>query len=455
MQVTEYRSQAVVLAFGVTAAVVVYLTAAVAPSRSSPQLLAFLLLTMLLERSSSELQHRARGSTAFLVVSALSVISGPIAASLATAAGAIVAGLLHRRPAIKVAFNVFQHVLAVCLGWWAFTLLGGRTPAAFLTGPAFHSWLSAALDLVRFGVLVMAYLLFNSLSVSIVVSVTEKLNFVRVWSGNNRGVLTFDFSSIAVSILGAVSFTFFNQWPGFGVVGLALVAVPMMVSRKSYILLRQLQSSGEELLQLMVKAIEARDPYTSGHSLRVQRMSVAIASDMGISGNALEEVATASLLHDVGKIHEEFAPLLRKEGKLDDAERTLIETHAERGAELVGVISRFRGVIQSAVLHHHERWDGKGYPHKLSGTSIPLISRIILVADTIDAMTTDRPYRARMGFDAVVAELRKHAGAQFDPQIAEAATSSLAVRRILSETDVGVRVQPKREPELLDQRAGE
>jgi len=436
VQSSDRSALAVVGVFMVTAMAVFARTASQYPVHWSFALAAFFLLALLLAQSSSELRHNVRGSTSFLVVCALAVTSGPTEAGLVTAACVLVVdGLLERRELRKVAFNVAQHTLALLSSWYAYTALGGATPAAFLSGAATGGWLAAALDLARFSVLVLLYLLFNSLAVSIIVSATRHLRFFDVWAGNNRGVLSFDFSSIAISVLGAVSYTFFNQWSGFGVVGLALVAVPMLVSRKSYILLRQLQMSGEELLQLMVKAIEARDPYTSGHSLRVQRLSVAIAGDLRISGRDMENVATAALLHDVGKIHEEFAPVLRKESKLTPEERALIETHAFRGSELVGVISRFRGPVQTAVLHHHERWDGAGYPAQLRGEAIPLISRIILVADTIDAMTTDRPYRARMGFDSVVAELKRHAGTQFDPDIAEVAITSLAVRRIITEPD--------------------
>jgi HD-GYP domain-containing protein (c-di-GMP phosphodiesterase class II) len=182
----------------------------------------------------------------------------------------------------------------------------------------------------------------------------------------------------------------------------------------------------------MVKAIEARDPYTSGHSLRVSEMSRAIAVELGLSAREIEQVETAALLHDVGKIHEEFAPLLRKEGRLTPEETALMQTHSSRSADLVGIISKFRGVIQESVRHHHERWDGQGYPDGLSGKTIPLPARIILISDTIDAMTTDRPYRKRLGLDVVIAELQKCKGTQFDPDLVDVAVASVAVRRLIS-----------------------
>jgi HD-GYP domain-containing protein (c-di-GMP phosphodiesterase class II) len=184
----------------------------------------------------------------------------------------------------------------------------------------------------------------------------------------------------------------------------------------------------------MVKAIEARDPYTSGHSLRVSEMSRAVAVELGLSAREIEQVETAALLHDVGKIHEEFAPLLRKEGRLTDEETALMQTHSTKSAELVGIISKFHGFIQESVRHHHERWDGQGYPYGLSKKAIPLAARIILIADTIDAMTTDRPYRKRLPLDVVLAELQKCKGTQFDPELIDVVVDSIAVRRLIGGT---------------------
>jgi putative nucleotidyltransferase with HDIG domain len=214
--------------------------------------------------------------------------------------------------------------------------------------------------------------------------------------------------------------------------GLIGVIVPIIAVRHVYGLYHQLEDSGQELLQVMVKAIEARDPYTSGHSVRVSELSRAIAVEFGLAARDIEQVETAALLHDVGKIHEEFAPVLRKEGRLTDEETALMQTHSTRSAELVGIISKFRGFIQDSVRHHHERWDGQGYPSGLSGKNIPLASRIILIADTIDAMNTDRPYRKRLGLEVVVAELQKCKGTQFDPDLVDVAVSSVAVRRLIS-----------------------
>jgi len=108
-----------------------------------------------------------------------------------------------------------------------------------------------------------------------------------------------------------------------------------------------------------------------------------------------------------------------------------MQTHSVKSAELVGIITKFKGFIQESVRHHHERWDGEGYPTGLRGKNIPLGARIILISDTIDAMTTDRPYRKRLGLEIVIAELQKCKGTQFDPDLVEVAVSSVSLRRLI------------------------
>jgi putative nucleotidyltransferase with HDIG domain len=168
----------------------------------------------------------------------------------------------------------------------------------------------------------------------------------------------------------------------------------------------------------MVKAIEARDPYTSGHSRRVAHYSQLIARALSLSGQQTERVRVAALLHDVGKIHEIYAPLLRKPEKLSPSEWEVMQGHPIKSAELVMTVSHLEDIVLP-VRHHHENWDGSGYPDGLAGEKIPLASRIVLFADTIDAMTTDRPYRKALGEVQVRAELIKYRGKQFDPIICD------------------------------------
>ena len=145
--------------------------------------------------------------------------------------------------------------------------------------------------------------------VSMVVAISSERSFREVWNLNTRGVLGYDIGASLIALLVAWLYTSVQRWVGFGPLGLIGVVIPVVAVRHVYGMYHQLQESGEELLQLMVKAIEARDPYTSGHSLRVRALSRAIAAELGLSTKEIEQVETAALLHDVGKIHEEFAPL--------------------------------------------------------------------------------------------------------------------------------------------------
>lgn len=188
-------------------------------------------------------------------------------------------------------------------------------------------------------------------------------------------------------------------------------------------------------IRALANAIDARDPYTSGHSERVTRFSVLIAERMGFHGERLEELRYASLLHDIGKIRIRDA-ILHKPGKLDDEEFEEMKRHPEYGVEIMQPVRAFQGILPY-MLHHHERFDGRGYPAGLSGNQIPLQARIMCVADCFDAMTSDRPYRTGMPVEAAVAELCKWRGSQFDP---EATDLFLA---LIQEGKVGDIVEPR------------
>jgi len=174
---------------------------------------------------------------------------------------------------------------------------------------------------------------------------------------------------------------------------------------------------------LMVKSLEARDPYTSGHSRRVQHYSTIIGRAIGLRERDIDHLSRAALLHDVGKIYEKYAAVLSKQDKLTPDEWAIIQDHPADGANLVSTMTKLRDVVP-AIRHHHENWDGTGYPDGLAGEQIPVASRIIRFADTIDAMTTERPYRAPLTESQVRAEVIRCRATQFDPQIADRLLSS-------------------------------
>lgn len=171
-------------------------------------------------------------------------------------------------------------------------------------------------------------------------------------------------------------------------------------------------------LQALTAAIDAKDPYTRGHSERVAFLSGAIAAAMGLGQENAERARVAGLVHDIGKIGVP-ENILCKAGRLTDEEFEAIKRHPEIGHRILRDIDPFHDVLPG-VLHHHERWDGRGYPHKLAGDKIPILARIIGLADTFDAMSSTRSYRPALPRDHVLREIERGAGSQFDPRIVDA-----------------------------------
>jgi len=182
--------------------------------------------------------------------------------------------------------------------------------------------------------------------------------------------------------------------------------------------LKRLGRVHDETLQALGRTLGLRDNGTAGHAQRTTRYSLEIAKAMGCTAEYRKEIARGAYLHDVGKIAIPDA-ILRKPGKLDVQEKAIMETHVRIGYELVSRIS-FLAEAAQIVLAHQERYDGTGYPQGLMGKEIPLGARIFVVADTLDAMTSDRPYRRALSYSAARGEILRETGRQFDPQVVQA-----------------------------------
>ncbi len=168
----------------------------------------------------------------------------------------------------------------------------------------------------------------------------------------------------------------------------------------------------------LAEAVETRHPWTRGHAHRVVGLAVAAARTLGWSDEALGNVRAGSLLHDVGKLAVPAA-VLAKPGPLTAAELAEVRRHPAIGSVLVSSLPGARRALPS-ILHHHERWDGTGYPDGLAGEQIPLAARVFAVADALDALTTDRPYRQAVSWEPARQEIRRGTGTQFDPAMVEA-----------------------------------
>ena len=179
-----------------------------------------------------------------------------------------------------------------------------------------------------------------------------------------------------------------------------------------------IREMNEELLVTFAKMIDARDPYVSGHSAKVADYAVAIATELRLSEEQIAQVRQAAFFHDIGKIGIS-EQILHKPAQLDQAEYDLVKRHSRIGAQFLETCKGLRYLVP-AVKYHHERWDGTGYPERLSGEQIPLDARILAVCDAVEAMASDRPYHRALPLDAIIVELMRCAGTQFDARIVEA-----------------------------------
>jgi HD-GYP domain-containing protein (c-di-GMP phosphodiesterase class II) len=200
----------------------------------------------------------------------------------------------------------------------------------------------------------------------------------------------------------------------------------------------ELETLNQETIFAFVRAIDARDPYTARHSEKVAGYAVALARAMGLAPADCERIHLAGMLHDVGKVALERS-VLHKAGPLDDDEWEQVRRHPALSAHIIGAVARFAVYVPGA-RHHHERYDGRGYPDRLAGEDIPLDARILAVADAYDAMTSDRSYRPALSHAEAIERLRADAGTQFDATCV----------RVFATLELGAR--PRREPlvPLLD-----
>ena len=385
-------------------------------------LAAFALLGFLSEATYLRLrvgQSETNASVAFIpFIASLLLFDTGWAVSIAAAAELGVEYVVRKKPPIKITFNVAQLIVSLSLASWVYHWLGGTTSLT-----QFHLTMESA---GATAAAVVTYFVVNTTAITAAVALSDRLAFDAAWRRIGGPSLIYDIFSSALGPLLAFLYVQFQLW------GIVLLVLPLFFVRHIYQVNMQLEQVNRDLLELMVKAIEARDQYTSGHSLRVSRVAGQLAKESGMGSKVVEQITTAALLHDVGKIHEDFAPLLRKEAKLDGTEKALMQTHPSRSADLVSTISAFRGPIEQAVRYHHENYDGTGYPHGLAGEAIPIGARVIMLADTMDAMTTDRPYRRALTYERVVEELRRYSGRQFDPRLVDVAINSAAIRDMVA-----------------------
>jgi putative nucleotidyltransferase with HDIG domain len=353
-------------------------------------------------------------SVAFVPLLASVQLFGP-------AAGVLVFGLavpfaelvVRRKDLFRASFNVAQTILATTLAGSAFRLLGG-TPLHGTSDPDISSQL---VPFVSYGLIFLAI---NHAAVSLAIALSQGLTFRRVWSR----LLFKTGASLNDILISPIALAVAFLYVQFGIFGIVVLVLPMLFIRYSYLTTSKLRDSNADLLTALVKAIEIRDPYTSGHSMRVSQLAQQIAEELGLSRVSVDRIANAALLHDIGKIEAVYTDILRKPDALTNEERAIIESHVTRGEQLLRDLSSVPEEVVKIVRHHHEREDGTGYPDGLLGDEIPIGSKIIVVCDAVDAMLSDRPYRDALPLPRVLEELQAHAGRQFDHRVVRALTRS-------------------------------
>lgn len=340
-------------------------------------------------------------SVSAIIALAAGLTCGPVLAALVVLIGSLVVDTwLHLQP-IQVAVNASNLSLAafcaaVSYGWFANV---EETPL--------HDPRNMAAAVIAS----IVYTMINTWSLAIVIAPLVGEPTVRLWRSNFSAT----FLLVALPALGSLIPVVAKENP----FALLILFVPLLGSHLAQRALRKVQVETQATIESLVDALEVRDEYTHNHSVRVTEYTQRILDQMpNLPQGTKKMIRDAARIHDIGKMGVRDGALL-KPGKLTDEEFEEIKRHSAIGADLIGNLEMYRRSVP-IVRHHHERWDGRGYPDGVAGEEIPLGARIIAVADSFDAMTSDRPYRRAMTFSVALAEIRRNSGIQFDAQIVEA-----------------------------------
>ena len=362
------------------------------------------------------------------IVSLSSVaLLGPFGAAIVGAVPPLL-GVNKDRLQVRV-FNAGMASAHGAVAGFVYFLIGGLQ----VTGPASGAQellLSVALPLM---VADVALCLSNAVILSGIVRLTQGIPIRRFVLG------MLGTSGPTYIGYGVIGYLFVVLWfpAGVGPFSAVLILAPLFVARWAFVQYGDEQRAHERSLSALVAAVETKDLYTRGHSERVAQLCDLMAGSLALNQQDTEALRYAGMLHDIGKLAIPTR-VLRKGDELTDADLAGIASHAERGVEMVRDIDFLKDSFD-AILHHHERMDGRGYPGGLGGEDIPLFARIISVADAFDSLTTSRSHREAHTVEEAVAELQRRAGTQFDPAIVAALERGLA-RQIWTPTQLEPRL---------------
>jgi HD-GYP domain-containing protein (c-di-GMP phosphodiesterase class II) len=286
-------------------------------------------------------------------------------------------------------------------------------------GSIIYKSIGGSFGIYTFWAMIPTVALFSSIYFLINTSISSML-FALL---SNKNVLYYIINNGRVNFLSSIIMTPFGValaylFAKFGYGGVMLIILPIVLVRYTFYLYIEYKTQYVETVDTLMHAMEARDKYTQGHSQRVAEISTLIAKELRYGDMKIERLHMASLLHDVGKIGIDDS-ILNKPGKLTYEEYEAIKTHPQIGYDILKDIKNLQDILP-IVRNHHERYDGKGYPDGKKLKELDLDVFIVQLADTIDAMTTDRPYRKAMSEEEVISEITKYSGTQFHPKVVQA-----------------------------------
>jgi hypothetical protein len=392
----------------VIAAGVIVLASGPYPSLDWGQLAVLGLLLVACESAATLVSARGLAWSANTMASlAAVVLCGPVGAAVVSCGTLL--GLRRGPSPVQRLFNTSMYVLSAYLSGRAFLAFGGHTgtpgPSSFpgIIGP--------------FAVAAAVHVAVNFLLLNAVFWLTSE-------AGNATGRVGLDFKLWVTDLgYGAFGVLIAALWSVLGPFTPVLVLIPVLVARWAVAQFAAQQRAYEATVSALCQAVETKDFYTRGHSERVSRGAVMIATEIGMRPERVGAIRYAGMLHDVGKLGVPTS-VLQKRGSLTDDEYAAIQLHPMRGLDMVREIG-FLDEALAGIMHHHERIDGRGYPMGLAGDEIPEFARVLGVADAFDAMTSDRSYRGARPIPEAIAELRKWAGKQFDPAFVDAFLAAL------------------------------
>lgn len=371
-------------------------------------------LTFLTEALAFELPLLGTVSLAFAVDLAALLFLGPLPAALVAAAGAVIPqDIRNRKPLVAMGYNIAQLVLSILVAGAVFLQLDGAV-LSLLPGSNL-----AVLAVVPAAAAALAFHGMNTVLVTFYVSLAKGLTPIEVWRGQHFGAYLVNF--VGLALLGSLMAQLMTV---AGWMGIVLLLLPLAVARQTFQVYQDLSQAYSETIRSLVAAIEAKDPYTRGHSERVAGYSRLVGKAIALPAPTAQTLDFAALLHDIGKIGVPKETLV-KEGELSCDEFVVIRRHPEVGKSVLEAVEFLEDIVP-LVFAHHERPDGTGYPLGLRLEEIPLESRILAVADCFDAMTSDRAYRRPMNIEQARVELARVAGTQLDATLVDAFLGQIA-----------------------------